>query len=80
MQYLNSLHRVVRQFPNFDLILLQAGADVHVDDPLGGVLDSGQISLELTPPATAPVTAGLVLSAQALSNLQTAARSSRSPR
>jgi acetoin utilization deacetylase AcuC-like enzyme len=43
MQYLNSLHRVVRQFPNFDLILLQAGADVYVDDPLGGVLDSGQI-------------------------------------
>jgi acetoin utilization deacetylase AcuC-like enzyme len=43
MQYLNRLHRVVRQFPKFDLILLQAGADVHVDDPLGGVLDSGQI-------------------------------------
>ena len=27
----------------FDLILYQAGADVHVDDPLGGVLDSEQM-------------------------------------
>jgi acetoin utilization deacetylase AcuC-like enzyme len=43
VRYLNRLHRVVRQFPSFDLILFQAGADVHVDDPLGGVLDSGQI-------------------------------------
>ena len=42
-QYLDRLHRVVRQFPKFDLILFQAGADVHVDDPLGGVLNSGQI-------------------------------------
>ena len=31
------------QLPKFDLILFQAGADVHVDDPLGGVLDNDQI-------------------------------------
>jgi acetoin utilization deacetylase AcuC-like enzyme len=42
-QYLDRLHRVVMQLSKFDLILFQAGADVHVDDPLGGVLDSDQI-------------------------------------
>jgi acetoin utilization deacetylase AcuC-like enzyme len=42
-QYLGRLRRVVTQFPKFDVILFQAGADVHVDDPLGGVLDSEQI-------------------------------------
>jgi acetoin utilization deacetylase AcuC-like enzyme len=42
-RYLSRLHQVVEQFRKFDLILFQAGADVHVDDPLGGELDSGQI-------------------------------------
>jgi acetoin utilization deacetylase AcuC-like enzyme len=42
-KYLERLHSVVRQFPKFDLILFQAGADVHIDDPLGGVLNSEQI-------------------------------------
>jgi acetoin utilization deacetylase AcuC-like enzyme len=42
-QYLDRLRRVIKQFPRFDLILFQAGADVHVDDPLGGVLNSSQI-------------------------------------
>jgi acetoin utilization deacetylase AcuC-like enzyme len=42
-RYLDRLHRVVTQFPKFGLILFQAGADVHIDDPLGGVLDSDQI-------------------------------------
>jgi filamentous hemagglutinin len=37
-------------------------------------LDSGQISLELTPPATTPTTAGLVLSGPALSTLQASAQ------
>jgi filamentous hemagglutinin len=37
-------------------------------------LDSGQISLELSPPTTAPTTTGLVLSNSALSNLQAAAQ------
>jgi acetoin utilization deacetylase AcuC-like enzyme len=42
-QYLARLQLAVRQFPKFDLILYQAGADLHVDDPLGGVLDSDQM-------------------------------------
>lgn len=42
-QYLERLRRVVTQFPKFGLILFQAGADVHVDDPLGGVLNGAQI-------------------------------------
>jgi acetoin utilization deacetylase AcuC-like enzyme len=42
-RYLDRLHGVVMQLSKFDLILFQAGADVHVDDPLGGVLDSDQI-------------------------------------
>ncbi len=37
-------------------------------------LDSGQISLELTPQTTPPSTFGLVLSGEALSNLQTSAQ------
>jgi filamentous hemagglutinin len=37
-------------------------------------LDSSQISLELTPPAVAPVTDGLVLSSGALTNLQASAQ------
>jgi acetoin utilization deacetylase AcuC-like enzyme len=42
-QYLERLQVAVREFPKFDLILYQAGADLHVDDPLGGVLDSDQM-------------------------------------
>jgi acetoin utilization deacetylase AcuC-like enzyme len=38
--YLEELQRTTARFGDFDLILYQAGADVHVDDPLGGVLDS----------------------------------------
>lgn len=41
--YLEELGRTVARFPDFDLILYQAGADVHVNDPLGGVLDSEQM-------------------------------------
>ena len=41
--YLQQLERIVERFSEFDLILYQAGADVHVDDPLGGVLDSEQM-------------------------------------
>ena len=36
--YLNRLRDVTATFREFDLVLYQAGADVHVDDPLGGVL------------------------------------------
>lgn len=42
-QYLVRLQLAVKQFPKFDLILYQAGADLHVDDPLGGVLDSKEM-------------------------------------
>lgn len=41
--YLKKLREVATEFHKFDLILFQAGADVHVDDPLGGVLTSEQI-------------------------------------
>jgi len=36
--YLAKLRNMAAQFNDYDLILYQAGADVHVDDPLGGVL------------------------------------------
>lgn len=42
-RYLEHLAEVTSTFPQFDLILYQAGADLHVDDPLGGVLDSDQL-------------------------------------
>jgi acetoin utilization deacetylase AcuC-like enzyme len=41
--YLQQLERTSERFGEFDLVLYQAGADVHVDDPLGGVLDSEQM-------------------------------------
>lgn len=41
--YLQELERVAARFSEFDLVLYQAGADLHVDDPLGGVLDSAQM-------------------------------------
>jgi acetoin utilization deacetylase AcuC-like enzyme len=41
--YLAELGEQVSRFADFDLVLYQAGADVHVDDPLGGVLTTGQM-------------------------------------
>ena len=41
--YLERLREVVAGFDAFDLVLYQAGADVHVNDPLGGVLTTDQI-------------------------------------
>ena len=41
--YLQRLREIVAGFDAFDLILYQAGADVHVDDPLGGVLTTEQM-------------------------------------
>ena len=41
--YLASLRGHVARFAEYDLVLYQAGADVHVDDPLGGVLDTEQM-------------------------------------
>jgi acetoin utilization deacetylase AcuC-like enzyme len=44
-RYLEFLGREVQRFKDFDLVLYQAGADVHVDDPLGGVLTTEQMRL-----------------------------------
>jgi acetoin utilization deacetylase AcuC-like enzyme len=41
--YLADLNHHVARFADFDLVLYQAGADVHVDDPLGGVLTTEQM-------------------------------------
>jgi acetoin utilization deacetylase AcuC-like enzyme len=42
-QYLSRLASAVGQFSKFGLVLYQAGADLHVDDPLGGVLNTEQM-------------------------------------
>jgi acetoin utilization deacetylase AcuC-like enzyme len=41
--YLARLRETVSRFDSFDLVLYQAGADVHVHDPLGGVLLTEQM-------------------------------------
>jgi acetoin utilization deacetylase AcuC-like enzyme len=41
--WLNRLPQIVKGFHACDLILYQAGADVHVNDPLGGNLTSAEI-------------------------------------
>ena len=41
--YLETLRETVATFGSYDLVLYQAGADVHVDDPLGGVLSTEQM-------------------------------------
>ncbi len=41
--YLQRLRETVAGFDAFDVVLYQAGADVHVDDPLGGVLTTEQM-------------------------------------
>lgn len=42
-RYLGHLELETARFRDFDLVLYQAGADVHVDDPLGGVLTTEQM-------------------------------------
>jgi acetoin utilization deacetylase AcuC-like enzyme len=41
--YLAELVQQATRLPDFDLVLYQAGADVHVEDPLGGVLTTEQM-------------------------------------
>ena len=41
--YLAKVRAIAARFGDYDLILYQAGADVHVDDPLGGVLTTNQM-------------------------------------
>jgi acetoin utilization deacetylase AcuC-like enzyme len=43
-RFLASLPGIVRSFADCDLMLYQAGADPHVDDPLGGYLDDEQLA------------------------------------
>jgi acetoin utilization deacetylase AcuC-like enzyme len=42
--YLQRLRETAARFEEYDLVLYQAGADVHVDDPLGGVLTTEQMT------------------------------------
>ncbi len=41
--YLHRLRETAAGFDAYDIVLYQAGADVHVDDPLGGVLTAAQM-------------------------------------
>ena len=41
--YLERLRETAARFDSYDLVLYQGGADVHVDDPLGGVLTTEQM-------------------------------------
>jgi acetoin utilization deacetylase AcuC-like enzyme len=41
--YLEKLRDTAETFDHYDLVLYQAGADVHIDDPLGGVLTTAQM-------------------------------------
>lgn len=41
--FLDEIPAILRRFANCDLLLYQAGADPHVDDPLGGWLDTAQL-------------------------------------
>lgn len=43
VEFLQKLPDVVRSFRGCDLLLYQAGADPHVDDPLGGWLTTAQL-------------------------------------
>jgi acetoin utilization deacetylase AcuC-like enzyme len=43
--FFSDLERELQQFAHCDLLLYQAGADAHVDDPLGGFLTSAQMAL-----------------------------------
>jgi acetoin utilization deacetylase AcuC-like enzyme len=43
--YLREVERLAGLFPAFDLVIFQAGADLSIHDPLGGVLDTEQMRL-----------------------------------
>lgn len=42
-KFLSALPDVLERFKGCDVVLYQAGADCHIDDPLGGWLTTGQI-------------------------------------
>lgn len=41
--FIDTLPEVVRSFANCDLLMYQAGADPHIDDPLGGFLTTKEL-------------------------------------
>ena len=43
--FLDQLPRVMQSFSDCDLLMYQAGADPHVDDPLGGFLTTEQLAI-----------------------------------
>ena len=43
-KFLEMLPRLVKKFAGCDVLLYQAGADPHIDDPLGGYLDNEQLA------------------------------------
>lgn len=42
-RFLRDLPQIMREFADCDVLLYQAGADAHVDDPLGGWMTTGQL-------------------------------------
>lgn len=43
-RWLSGLGRDLRRFEGVDLIIYNAGVDSHIDDPLGGILTTGQMA------------------------------------
>ena len=43
-RFIDTLPSVVRSFTGYDLLLYQAGADPHIDDPLGGFLTTTELA------------------------------------
>lgn len=44
-RYLDCIERESARFNQYNLVIYQAGADVHVDDPLGGILTTEQMRI-----------------------------------
>jgi acetoin utilization deacetylase AcuC-like enzyme len=43
-RFIETLSAVVRGFAGYDLLIYQAGADQHIDDPLGGFLTTAELA------------------------------------
>jgi acetoin utilization deacetylase AcuC-like enzyme len=43
-RFIKTLPAVVRGFAGYDLLIYQAGADPHIDDPLGGFLTTAELA------------------------------------
>ena len=44
-EFLNSIPKIVNQMAGCDLVLYQAGADPHIEDPMGGWLTTDQMKM-----------------------------------